>query len=379
MRIKNILKDHNYESPDSTLKVKYIASYGNSKTQKYIHINPSLFKINPYTPKIRYKINDLRKEQFNSFSNENMDFFRLDHLSECDRSNYHNKFMDNIKPVNRSANFDKFNDLAKNIKYLDYLKQNYLLNQNKTINSNIVSERDLEIAEKRENYYTNKTKILPKINSINLKVNKAATEETRNNNNDDIHSYNFYNNNFNTINRNISNPYKKEMTKSNSALEITGKYLNNNINYNYNYNDTINNNRNNNCKKVNQSYSNSYLSNINDYSIKEGDINLYEDKTRLKLYPTFQRDTIDKEKFRELYNQENYRTLINNNPFYMAYNENCKNGFLKKNGDFSNYDKLYKNKFFFRNNNNIYDEKRNHFNSFFRGPNVQNSFSYNKY
>ena len=380
MKIQNVLKDHNYESPDSTLKVKYIASYGNSKTQKYIHINPSLYKINPYTPKIRYKINDLRKEQFNSFSNENMDFFRLDHLAECDRNNYHNKFMDNIQPVKRSANFDKFNDLSKNIKYLDYLKQNYLLNQNKTINSNIYSERDLEIAQKRKNYYTNKSQILPKINSINLEVKKGIIDENLNNINDN-NSFNLDRNynGFNSYNRNKNNPYRREINKSNSTIDIGGCHLYKNIN---NYNDTLNNNRNNSInKKLTQSYSNSYLPNINDYSIKEGDINLYEDKTKYKLYPTFQKDTNDNEKFKQLYNQDRYRTLLNNNPFYIAYNENSKNGgFFKKNGDFSNYERLYKNKFFFRNNNNLYDDKRNQkMNSFFHNDNIPYSFSNNNY
>ena len=363
MKVNNILKDRNFESPDSTLKVKYIVNYGIDKTYKKIQLNPSFFKINTYTPKKRYIVNDLRKEQFNSYSNENMDFFRLDHLSECDRDNYHNKFMDNIKPVNRSANFSHFNDISKNIKYLDYLKENYLLNQNKKINSNILSEKDLEIAKKRENYYNNKSNI-----------SQNNPNENNQNNRYEIDSYM----NLNKIDR-YKNLYKKELLKNNSAPLLTGKYLDNNIILDEDndisknmYNNHENNNGNN-------SYSNLYLPNINNYSIKEGDANFYKDSTKLKLYPTYQREPYYNEKMKRLYNQENYKSLLNNNPFYKAYNENSKNGFLKRNGDFLNCEKLNRNKFFFRNdrsdinrrgkricNFNLYNQMKNiplHFNN----------------
>ena len=140
MKVNNIIKDRNFESPDSTLKVKYIVRYGKDKTEKNVQINPVFYKLNTYTSKKRYKINDLRKEQFNSYSNENMDFFRLEHLCECDRNNYHNKIMDNINPVNRSANFAKLNNASNNIKYLDYLKQNYLLNKIKRLKKSAKKE-----------------------------------------------------------------------------------------------------------------------------------------------------------------------------------------------------------------------------------------------
>ena len=360
MKINHILKDRNYESPESTLKVKYIVNYGKNKAQKRIQINPLLYKINSFIPKKKFKINVLRKEQFNSFSNENMDFFRLDHLYESDRDNYHNKFMDNIQPVNRSSNFIHFNEVAKNIKYLDYLKQNYILNQNKIINRNIYSERDLEIAKKRENYYTKKSQSLEDKIISEENNNKSISE------NDNIK--NNYQNNINTINID-KNPYKRELPKSHSAIAIVGKNINciceNDINNNLNEN-----------KNTPQKYSNSYLSNINDYSIQEGDTNFYEKSTKLKLYPTFLNNNTNIEKIRRLYNQDNYKNLINNNPFYKAYNENSKNiGFLRRNGDFSNFEKLYKNHFFFRsdNNKNIYNNGIN------RNIHNYNSFSDRNY
>ena len=364
MLFDKVLKDHNSDSPESTLKVKYIVNYGNNKSQKSIKLNPYLNKMNLF-PKIKYKANDLRKEQFNSYSNENMDFFRLDHLCECDRDNYHNIFMDKIVPINRSENFQKFNEIGKNIKYLDYLKENTLLNQNRTINRNIISERDMEIAKKREKYYSNKPP-----NYQDSHVDKYNIEsynyKNRNDNNryinQGINSYNFHDN------INVYDPYERSINKSNSTISISRNNLNT---FENNYDNHFGNKR-------NQSYSNLYLSNINNYSIKEGDKNYFEESTKLKLYPTFPRDPLNKDKIKSLYNQDSYRALINNNPFYIAYNENSKNlGFLKKNGDFSNYEKIYKNKFFFRNNStdlftNRVNKKMNIFNSHFNNYKNQN-------
>ena len=304
MIVNSTLKDRNYESPDSTLKIKFIANYGKNRTEKRIQINPAFYKINPNSPKIRYKINDLRKEQFNSYSNENMDFFRLDHLCECDRNNYHNRFMDNIKPLNRSANFYKLNELANNIKYLDYLKQNYLLNQNKKINSKIYSEKDIEIAKRRDNYYNNSERFENKERDNNRYIN------------DENNSYDLFQNNKNIFNMfaKEKDPYKRELAKSNSSLCLTCKHYDKNNNY------KINNNSNNNFidyenMNRNKKYSNLYLSNINNYSIKEGDTNFFEDVTKLKLYPTFQREPLFNEKMKRLYNQDNYKNLIKINPF----------------------------------------------------------------
>ena len=347
MKINSILKDHNYESIDSSLKVKYVVCFGNNRSQKRIELNPSLYKINSFTPKIRYKANDLRKEQFNSYSNENMDFFRLDHLCECDRNNYHNKFMDNIAPINRSENFDKFNKIGNNIKYLDYLKQNYLLNQNKKINNNIYTEKDLEIAKKRENYYKYKWQFYS--NKIN---------ENNGYNNYDIrgkkNSYNLYQNkniyNYNEFDRKINlQHYKRDLSKSNIAPKISDKYLYKNNISEFDNNINKNNLLNYESKNRNLSYSNLYLSNINDYSIKEGDNNFYKDSTKYKLYPTFQKEPFYNEKMKRMYNQDSYKKLLNNNPFYKAYNENRKIGFLKKDGDVFGSENLNKNIFFLRN------------------------------
>ena len=180
---RNIMKDRNSESQDSTLKVNYIVNFGKDITQRRVKLNPILFKNNKIDkPNIKFRINELRKEQFNSYSNENMDFFRLDHVSECDRNNYHNFFMDKLKPINRKENFQKLNEIGKYIKYLDYLKENRLLNQNKKILRNIVSEKEKETELIRKKYYTQDIdkKILPDINNSNNNINNNSFNNNEN-------------------------------------------------------------------------------------------------------------------------------------------------------------------------------------------------------
>ena len=249
-----IVKDHNLDSEDSTLKVKYIKNYNcKDKEYKKIIINPLNYKKNFILPRIKYKVNDLRKEQFNSYSNENMDFFRLDYLCECNRDNYHNKNMDKLIPINRKENFEKYSEMGNNIKYLDYIKGNYILSQNKIINNNILNSKSN--------------------NNINF----------RNNNNFRKSKSQFYDSNY------------------------TG-------------NNTVDHNKN---------YSNLYLMNINDYSIKEND--------------NFNCDKINK-----------FSTISSQKiPFYKAYHDNIinYNGFNKKESSFSNYNKNCGNRYIYRNDN----------------------------
>ena len=127
MEIKrNIMKDRNSESPESSLKVNYVVNFGKDMTQRTVKLNPVLFRNNKIIiPKKKFRISESRKEEFNSYSNENMDFFRLDHISECDRNNYHNIFMDKLKPINRSSNFQKFNEIRMAL-YVEHIYLVYL-------------------------------------------------------------------------------------------------------------------------------------------------------------------------------------------------------------------------------------------------------------
>ena len=341
---RNIMKDRNLESQDSTLKVNYIVNFGKNITQRRVKLNPILFRNNKIDkPNIKFKINELRKEQFNSYSNENMDFFRLDHVCECDRNNYHNIFMDKLKPINRKENFQKFNEIGKYIKYLDYLKENRLLNQNKKILSNILSEKEKETAQIRKKYYTQDVEntILPDIDKSNNNINNNSLN---NNDNSNDHLNDNNNNNLNNENNNydinifknrIINPY--QIKQNNDTKIKLSKSLSNRT-----------------FKKPFNLSSNSYISNINDYSIQEGDKNLYPQKNKLKLRPIVFKNYTNDEEIRRLYN------LKKNNdqdiPFYLAYNEINKNGgFSKRGGDISRYDTINKNNILYRNKKNDLD------------------------
>lgn len=328
---RNIMKDRNSDSPDSTLKVNYVVSFGKNVTQRKVKLNPVLFRNNKFNlQKNKFKISDMRKEEFNSYSNENMDFFRLDHVSECDRNNYHNIFMDKLKPINRSANFQKFNEIGKNIKYLDYLKENRLLNQNKKIIRNILSDKEVETYKIRKKYYTHEIEnnILPEINKMN-----PSNNFQHNLNNETIdYDKEIYNNK-------VVNPF-----------QIHYKNKNNHSKYSSLSNRTI--------KIPHKKYSNSYIGNINDYNIQEGDYNLYPEKNKVKLYPIVQKNYTNEEQIKILYNIHN-KINQGESPFYLAYNEKNKNGgFKKKAEDISTYDKISQNKIYFRNNINDFDKNQ---------------------
>ena len=353
MNVRNIVKDRNKDSSDSTLKVNYIVDFSNRNTPRCIKLNPILYDKNFNQEKTKFRISDLRKEEFNSFSNENMDFFRLDHLSECDRNNYHNVFMDKLKPINRSANFQKFNEIGKDIKYLDYLKENYLLNQNKKIVRNILSHKEKENIKLRKNYYTEAKESLPEINN-RYSNNIINNDELRKKNFKDNYDINANNNiNNNDIFTSKLNEYKREMytnrenqkkeilinkNKSNSMpLSQSNRYIR----------------RTNNSIISNKYFNNSYISNINDYSIQEGDKNLFPEKNKYKLYPVIKNNYTNDEQIRRLYNIK--KRNFNEGPFYLAYNERNKNGgFYKKGVDISKYERISQNKLFFRNNNEIH-------------------------
>ena len=64
---RNIMKDRNSESPDSTLKVNNVVNFGKSMSQRTVKLNPLLFKNNKiHLTKKSFKISQMRKEEFNS-------------------------------------------------------------------------------------------------------------------------------------------------------------------------------------------------------------------------------------------------------------------------------------------------------------------------
>lgn len=304
-------------------------NFGKDISQRTVKLNPVLFRNNKIViPKKKFRISESRKEEFNSYSNENMDFFRLDHISECDRNNYHNIFMDKLKPINRSSIFQKFNEIGKNIKYLDYLKENILLNQNKKIIRNILSDKEMETYRIRKKYYTQEVEnnILPNIN------NNGTNNNYEHNLNHETIDYD-------------KDVYKNKML---NPFQIYGKeQINNNKITSQSFRS---------MKNPFKKYSNSYISNINDYCIQEGDKNLFPEKSNNKLYPIVQKNYINNEQIRRLYNIEkkiNYKE----SPFYLAYNERNNNGGFKRRGeDISSYEKIRQNKDYFGNKKNSLDK-----------------------
>ena len=104
--------------------------------------------------------------------------------------------MDKLKPINRSENFQKFNQIRNNIQYIDYLKENRLLNQNKKIIRYIISDKEKETNKIRKKYFTLETEknILPEINNnYNGNNNDYYMNHNLNNENND-YDKNYYEN-----------------------------------------------------------------------------------------------------------------------------------------------------------------------------------------
>lgn len=229
MQSKMITRDRNSDSVDSTLKVKYIFNRDRSKPPQ---INPLFFTRDPPHKPIRFKISDLRQQQFNSYSNESIDLFRLDHLCERDRGNFHNKYLDNVQSINRNENFEKCNEAGKKIKYIDAIKSSYLMSQNRVINNCIRSEKDMDIHKIRQQYYGNQNNQNNKSQNQNLSVNINDEMNINKNNLNQNEGYiinnNVIDNNKDNNNQLNSNNENKDIKKNIIDLNIQNNILNSN-------------------------------------------------------------------------------------------------------------------------------------------------------
>ena len=306
MSIRNNISYHNSESPESTLNVKYKYKEG-TKTlelnQKHMH------RYNNILPKINSKSSLLRQQHFNSYTNENMDFFRLDYLKECDRNHFHNKYMNNLTPINRNENFDKLKEAGEKIKYIDSIKNNFLLKSNK-INNNMNKDEFF-----KDNLYTSEKMIN---NNFYKKVNNKYTNESLSNNHNYNNNYetpyNISNKRFGRFN-NIFNNVEKEKINKNISIDVP-------------------------------LYSGAYLSNMNDYSIHENHCSTpYNMKNNSKNISKL--SILSKQS--HLFCKE---AINNDNPtlFFKVYDYNFKkDGFKKQNNIFSDYaQNLYKGGYFTR-------------------------------
>ena len=251
--MKHNQNSNNFLSPEISLKINSILNLKSCINNKYnSNINNHHRCLSP-----------LRIEQYDSFSNEHMDFFRLDYLKESKKNNRYNFLLENIKPLNRHEYYLSLKELGKKIKFVDSLKKKNIINRNDNINKNI-------------DYLYDK---------ITLKNNI----------------------NINTISQ-----------KSNSI----GK----------------------NATKV---FPNLYLSNLNDYSIKE-EYNL-SDKIQNKkkgriIFPIL----VNKSQPCNYVARENFKNKESSR-FYQNYYQNLESmGFRKKKDLCCYFEKIWRNKFFFR-------------------------------
>ena len=270
MIYKNNISYRNSDSPESTLKVKYKYKDGT----KTIELNQNLSPFNNILTKINSsksinKSNELRQQHFNSYSNENMDFFRLDYLKECDRNHYHNKYLNNLTPINRNEHLDKLKEHREKIKYLDSIKKNFLLkkenNKKEFFKENLYTSENII----RNNYY-------------NKFYNLYSSNNKRDTNNEKVSQAKLFNN--------ISIEEPK--------------------------------------------YSGAYLSNVNDYSIKENQ----------EINPYNKRNINNNISKRAILSKQSHlfcKDVINNDMpslFFKLYDYKMKNnGFKKQNDIFSDY------------------------------------------
>ena len=294
MNVKNYISYRNSDSPESTLKVKYKYKEGTKTIEiNQSHTPKNYLLLNLNNNKSINRSNILREQHFKSYSNENMDF-----LKECDRDHYHNKYMSNLLPINRNEHFNKLNANREKIRYLDSLKKNFLFKKENNNKNN--NKKDYF----NDNIFTSENIIK---NNFYKKIDKRYNTNKNINKNLHINNNRYENNSFNNSK---SNRYNDKDIQNDAKI-----YKNITI-------------------EDPMKYSGAYLSNINDYSIKENqEMNPY-DKGNLNK-------NISK---RSVLSEQSHlfcKDVINNDMpalFYKIYDYNINNnGFKIQNNIFSNY------------------------------------------
>ena len=207
--------------------------------------------------------------------------------------------MRNLIPINRNENFDKLNANREKIRYLDSLKKNFLFKKENNNNKKDFFKDNIFTSENiiKNNYYK---KIDNRYNTNNNNSNKDLST---NNNRYENNSFNY-----NKLNRyNDKDIIKDAKIYKNITIEDPMKY------------------------------SGAYLSNINDYSIKENqEVNPY-DKGKINNI----NKNISK---RSVFSKQSHlfcKDVINNDMpalFYKVYDYNINNnGFKIQNNIFSIY------------------------------------------
>ena len=263
-----------------------------NKNNKLLHINKSSSFINPSR--------EAKNIFYNCYTNEANDFFRLYNLQEKDRGKYHNKYLDDIKSINRNENFISYHSNRDKILLLDSIKSNYNLSQ------------------KPENY----NEIIFGNNNIESK-NENKKEELNLDNNNNVHilskdKIDFLNRNY--VERTIPIKLKKSLS-SNQYNSIDNK------------NDYYSKN-----------FSPLYFMNINDYNIKEADNEDIEKQFYINKKKEYKvHNTITNKDY--TINTDNKISIPKWSPFYEKYLDRLDKGFKRQGGYFSEFVKNHYNEY----------------------------------
>lgn len=243
------------------------------------------------------KRKEFRERQLQSYTNENMDFFRLDSNKEIRGIYYHNKHYESIQPIDRSAEIKAYDNNKNMIKYIDKIKGDFSINQEQDVLDNILSKNE-QIMQER------KTPPVKRTFSPYTENDKGRLSDK-----EMLQLYQNYNKS------RLPFRMRNKVDVSNNNYEV-----NNVIHGYYSYN---------------QNVPPQYLRNMNDYHINEGDYEDERKRFKFRLKDQVIKDTINHTD-RVVKNYNN--TGIDKwSPFFENYIHCAKNGFQRKGGYFSEY------------------------------------------
>ena len=107
-----------------------IPTYENPNDKKYVHKHP---------------------KNYNVYTNEHPDIFRLDGMKE---GGYRNPFLDEIIKVDRSEFYKKLNEDRRNLNFIDFIKSNRKYSQEPKILRYISDDEKVELCRKRRAFET---------------------------------------------------------------------------------------------------------------------------------------------------------------------------------------------------------------------------------
>ena len=258
------------------------------------------YSSNNYCPHTnRKKPNELRTHLLNSFTNENMDMFRLDCNKELNRGGYHNKYYDNMINIDRSEGFKQYEKNKNKIHLIDTLKSNYSMSQNQNYLKKIISNEEAQLISQK-NLHQNKQK------HLNNSCLPLTFEETK----------------MLQENYNINNKIPYKLSRSVNSKELLNKDV---------------------ASSYQSKMSPLYLINMNDYQISEGDKENPQREFVFQMKDYKVKDPI-KDKVMIIHNKN--KVAVNKwSPFYENYMKIKDKGFYREGGLFSEYVRTHRKEF----------------------------------